>query len=144
MLLGIDPLLGPDLLSALRAMGHGDTIVLADANFPAQSNARRLVRLDGVSLQRALQAVLSVLPIDDFEPDPVVGMQTVGDPARVPEVLVNAQAVIDTLVTAAPRIARVERFAFYEQARAAFAVVATGERAFYGNLILRKGVVPPG
>jgi L-fucose mutarotase len=142
MLLGIDPLLGPECLAALRAMGHGDTLVLADANFPAQTNASRLVRLDGATLTQTLRAVLRLLPLDDFEPDPVVGMQVVGAPDVVPPVLASAQGVIDEQVPRPPRITRVERFAFYQLARGAFAVFATGERAFYGNLILRKGVIP--
>ena len=84
MLIGIDPLLGPDCLAVLRAMGHGDHLVLADANFPAASSARRLVRMDGAGMLQALGAVLSVLPIDDFEPEPLCSMQVVGDPSAVP------------------------------------------------------------
>jgi L-fucose mutarotase len=143
VLIGIDPLLGPDCLAILRAMGHGDTLVLADANFPAESHAQRLVRMPGVSMPAALGAVLSVLPVDDFDPEPLRGMLVVGDPARVPPVVADMQAVVDARVPGAPRIHGVERFAFYELARRAYAVVATGEREFYGNLIIRKGVLPP-
>jgi L-fucose mutarotase len=143
MLIGIDPLLGPECLAHLRAMGHGDHLVLADANFPAASNARRLVRMDGADLLAALRAVLSVLPIDDFEPDPLVGMQVVGDPQALPPIIGSMQHLVDRLVPGKPRIVLRERFAFYELARSAHAVIATSERAFYGNLILRKGVVPP-
>lgn len=143
MLIGIDPVLGPDCLAALRAMGHGDRVVLADANFPAESTARRLVRMDGVPMLRALRAVLSILPVDDFEPDAIVSMQVVGEPARVPEIVLEMQRLVDQRVPGAPRISSVPRFPFYELARSAFAVIATGERAFYGNLIIRKGVVPP-
>ena len=143
MLLGIDPLLGPECLSALRAMGHGDSLVLADANFPAESNARRLVRMDGAPLALALEAVLSVLPVDDFEPDALVRMQVVGKPELVPDIAREMQAIVDRKVPGSPRIAAVERHAFYELARRAYVVIATGERAFYGNLIVRKGVVPP-
>ena len=109
MLIGIDPLLGPDCLAALRAMGHGDTLLLADANFPAHSGASRLVRLDGVSIPRVLRAVLEVLPIDDFEPDPLVAMQVVGQPAARPAILEQMQALVDECVAARPRIALVER-----------------------------------
>src|SRR3954470_8022797 len=84
MLLGIDPLLGPECLATLRAMGHGDALVLADANYPASSSAQRLVRMDGASMLQALRAVLSVLPIDDFEPMPLVSMQVVAKPDMVP------------------------------------------------------------
>ncbi len=143
MLLGIDPLLGPDCLQVLRAMGHGDHLVLADANFPAASTARRLLRMDGAGMLRALGAVLSVLPIDDFEPDPLTSMQVVGDPSAVPAIVRDMQGVVDRAVPSKPRIVARERFAFYELARSAYAVIATSERAFYANLILRKGVVPP-
>jgi L-fucose mutarotase len=143
MLIGIDPLLGPECLAVLRAMGHGDHLVLADANFPAASNARRLIRMDGASMLEALTAVLSVLPIDDFEPEPLVSMQVVGDPTAEVAIVTEMQRVVDRSVPHRPIIVARERFAFYELARAAYAVIATSERAFYGNLILRKGVVPP-
>jgi L-fucose mutarotase len=143
VLIGIDPLLGPDCLAILRAMGHGDTLVLADAKYPAESHAQRLVRMPGVRLVDALAAVLSVLPVDDFDPEPLRSMLVVGNPSAVPPVVADMQAVVDARVAGAPRIHGVERFAFYELARRAYAVVATGEREFYGNLIVRKGVVPP-
>jgi len=143
MLIGIDPVLGPECLSVLRAMGHGDRIVLADANFPAESSARRLLRLDGVPMLRVLDAVLSVLPVDDFEPEALVSMQVVGEPTQIPKVVQEMQRLVDQRVAGAPRIASVARFPFYELAKSAYAVIATGERAFYANLIIRKGVVPP-
>lgn len=143
MLLGIDPLLGPDCLAVLRAMGHGDRVVLADANFPATSHARTLVRMDGAGMLRALGAVLSVLPIDDFEPAPLVCMQVVGAPETEVPIIADMQRLVDRVVPGAPRIVARERFTFYELARSAYAVIATSERAFYANLILRKGVVPP-
>jgi L-fucose mutarotase len=143
MLIGLDPLLGPDLLHALRAMGHGDTIVLADANFPASSVARRLIRADGADLPSLLAAVLSVLPIDQMEPEPAVGMEVVGDPARREPVHLDMERLLSRKAQPATQLRLIERHAFYERARAAFAVVATGERRFYGNLILRKGTVAP-
>jgi L-fucose mutarotase len=143
MLIGIDPLLGPECLAALRAMGHGDYLVLADANFPATSTARRVLRMDGADVLSALSAVLGVLPIDDFEPDPLVSMQVVGDPSAVPAIVRDMQSLVDRMVAGKPRIVARERFAFYELARSAYAIIATSERAFYANLILRKGVVPP-
>jgi L-fucose mutarotase len=143
VLIGIDPLLGPECLAALRAMGHGDTLVLADANFPAESHAKRVVRMDGTPVAVALSAILGVLPVDDFEPDALLRMQVVDDPALVPDVVFAMQAIVDERVPGAPRIGAVERHAFYELARRAYVVIATGERAFYGNLIVRKGVVPP-
>jgi len=143
MLIGIDPLLGPECLATLRAMGHGDCLVLADANYPASSTAQRLIRMDGASVLQALAAVLSVLPIDDFDPRPLLCMQVVGSPEQVPPIVREMQLLVDRVVPAAPRIASIERFAFYALAKTAYAVIATGERAFYANLILRKGVVPP-
>ena len=143
MLIGIDPVLGPDCLALLRAMGHGDEVVLADANFPAAATGRRVVRLDGVDVVRALDAVLSVLPVDDFEPDPLLAMRPVGEGDAWPAVLADMQGVVDRRTAGRFTLALLDRFAFYERARAAFGVIATGERRFYGNLIVRKGVVPP-
>lgn len=140
MLKGIDPLLGPELLMTLAAMGHGDEIVLGDANFPAASVAAshgRLLRME-CDAQAALRAVLSVLPLDEFEPHPALTMQAVGETAAVPPVVAEAAPIF-----AAEGVATValDRFAFYERARRAFAVVRTGERRPYGNFILRKGVI---
>ena len=144
MLIGVDPILGPECLALLRAMGHGDEVVLADANFPAAGMARRLARLDGVDAVRALDAVLSLLPVDDFEKDPLVGMRQVGEGPPAAPVIADMQRVVDRRTGGRFTIALVDRFAFYERARAAFGVIATGERRFYGNLIVRKGVIPPG
>jgi L-fucose mutarotase len=143
MLIGLNPLLSPDLLHALRAMGHGDTIVLADANFPAASVARRLIRADCSDLPSLLAAMLSVLPIDEMEPEPAVGMEVVGDPARREPVHLDMERLLSSKAQPPAPLTLIERHAFYDRARAAFAVVATGERRFYGNLILRKGVVAP-
>ena len=144
MLKTLDPLLGPDLLHALASMGHGDEIALVDANFPAARCAQRLIRLDGVDAARAMSAVLSVLPLDDFVATPLATMAVVGRPDEVPEAvgeftaLVRRAAGDERLAPAA-----LEREAFYERARAAFAVVQTGETRLYGNALLRKGVVRP-
>ena len=143
MLKGIDPLLSPDLLHALAAMGHGDEVVVADANFPAASLARRLLRLDGADAPRALRAILSVLPLDTFTPTPAAVMAVVGAPELVPEPVREFQALVETAAGHAVQFEVVERFAFYERSRAAFAVVATSERRPYGNIILTKGVIPP-
>ncbi len=142
MLKGLDPLLGPELLAALRAMGHGDEIVLADANFPAQALARRLVRVDGVDAPRMARAVLSILPLDDFAAAAAFRMAVVGAPAGEPEIVEDFRAMLIEAGHAGP-IEAIERFAFYDRARAAFAIVATGESRLYGNLILRKGVIRP-
>src|SRR5262245_60017962 len=143
MLKGLDPLLSPDLLHALAAMGHGDELVVADANFPAASVARRLVRLPGIDAPRALRAILSVLPLDTFAQTPAAVMAVVGNPETVPPPVREFQDVVDFAAGRPVRIESIERFAFYERAKAAFAVVATGEHRFYGNIIVVKGVIPP-
>jgi L-fucose mutarotase len=142
MLRGIDPILSPDLLKILRAMGHGDEVVIADANFPAESMASRLVRLDGLDAPRVVRAVLGVMPLDSFVNDPALSMAVVGDSSEMPPVVELFQAVIDEVADNPARIRPLERFAFYERARGAFAIVQTGERRLYGNLILKKGVLP--
>lgn len=141
MLKGLSPLLTPDLLHVLASMGHGDEIVLADANFPAATHARRLVSLHGVDAPAALDAVLSVLPLDDFVEHSAMTMQVVGVDPAVPEVVQRFDAIL--LCHGAAASSPVERFAFYERAAAAFAIVATGERRIYGNILLKKGVVRP-
>jgi L-fucose mutarotase len=141
MLRGIHPLLSPELLHALAAMGHGDRLAIVDANFPACSHARRLISLPGVDAPSVLAAILTVLPIDDFEPHPTAVMQVVGDPAVVPEAVREFTDLLSRNDLAPPT--RLERHAFYHASAEAFAVVQTGERRFYGNILLTKGVVPP-
>ena len=141
MLKDIDPLLGPDLLRVLAAMGHGDEVVIADANFPAEANARRLVRLDGVDATRAAQAILSVLPLDEYVEAPAAVMAVVGDPDAVLPIVDEFRRLAEAAHGAPVSFERVERLAFYERARQAYAIVATGERRPYGNLILTKGVL---
>lgn len=141
MLQGLSPLLSPDLLHVLASMGHGDEIVLADANFPAATHARRLVRLPGAPPPQVLEAVLSGLPLDDFVQHAAFTMQVMGDAAAVPEAVQDFTSVRQRAGHAAA--APMERFAFYERGAAAFAVVATGERRSYGNSLLKKGVVRP-
>jgi L-fucose mutarotase len=140
MLLGLDPVLTPDLLHALAAMGHGDRIVLVDANYPS-TRGRRTIPLSGVDAPRALRAVLSLLPIDTFVPDPAAVMQVVGKPEEVPDVVRLMNEVLKAH-GAAPAVG-LERHAFYAAAETAYAIVPTGERRFYGNIMLTKGVIPP-
>ena len=144
MLKGLNPLLNADLLHVLRSMGHGDDLVIVDANFPAASMGRRVVALDGVSATRALEAVLSVMPLDDFVDEPCACMRVVGDPDAVPEICTEFQELIDRAEGGRLRLAAIERFAFYERARQAFALVRTGETRLYGNVLLKMGVVRPG
>jgi L-fucose mutarotase len=144
MLKGVDPLLLPELLQMLASMGHGDEIAIVDANFPAASHAQRLVRLPGVSAPRALDAVLSVLPLDDFGGGSAFHMQVVDNASAKLEIFDEFRATIgrhDKL--AARTFGGLERHAFYGRAKAAYAIIATGEVRLYGNVLLVKGVVRP-
>jgi L-fucose mutarotase len=141
MLKNIDPLLNADLLQVLAAMGHGDDIALVDRNFPAASTARRLIRLDGVDAVSAGRAILSVFPLDSFVDHPVLRMQMVGKPDEVPPVQQDFQKIIDAAEGRPWPMGSLERFAFYEAARHAFAVVATNESRPYGCFLLKKGVI---
>src|SRR5512142_610426 len=141
MLRGIHPLLSPDLLHALASMGHGDRIAVVDANFPAFSHAKRLITLPGIDAPSVLEAILTVMPVDDFEPHPLSVMQVVGDAALIPETVRAFLAILARNDLPAP--ARLERQAFYRAAAEAFVIVQTGERRFYGNILVTKGVVPP-
>ena len=148
MLKSIDPLLNADVLYALRAMGHGDDLVICDTNFPADSVARQtvlgcLLRIDNVSAGRAARAVLSVMPLDSFVETPALRMEIVGKPAEVPPVQAEVQSEIDAAEGRAWPMGSIERFAFYERARKAYCVLATGEGRFYGCFIFKKGVIPP-
>lgn len=140
MLIGINALLTPDLLHALAAMGHGDSIALVDNNYPA-TRGRRTLDLAGANVVQTLRAVLTLLPLDSFIPHPAQVMQVVDKPDHVPPVMVEMNEVLAAGGNK-PAVG-VERFAFYAAAEQAYAIVRTGERRFYGNIILTKGVVPP-
>lgn len=142
MLKGIDPLISPDLIHALAQMGHGDTIVIADANFPSAALARqtvygRALRIDCDAV-RAVQAVLSLIPVDTFGENPVLTMQVVGDPDAVPEVVAEAAPLF---AAEGATSSAEERFAFYSTAGRAFVILATVETRIYANFIIRKGVI---
>lgn len=148
MLKGLDVRLNAEVLYVLRAMGHGDTLVLADTNFPADSIARattygELLRMDNLTSAQAAEAVLSVLPLDTFVDDFAARMEIVGSPAEVPPVQQEVQTAIDKAEGKPRPMVSIERFAFYEAAKEAYAVIQTGERRFYGCFIFRKGVIPP-
>ena len=148
MLKGIDPILNADVLFALRAMGHGDDLIIADTNFPSDSIARqtrfgRLLRLDNVTAARAARAVLSLYPLDTFVDDAAARMEIVDDPKRIPPVQTEVQDEIDIAEGKATSMISIERYAFYERAKSAYCVIQTGERRFYGCFAFRKGVVPP-
>jgi L-fucose mutarotase len=148
MLKNVDPLLNADVLYALRAMGHGDALILCDANFPADSVARqtvlgRLLRIDGVDSARAAQAILSVFPLDTFVEHAAQRMEVVDQPDEIPAVQAEVQREIDRALGRSSPMGSIERFAFYERARQSYCVIATGERRFYGCFVLQKGVIPP-
>jgi L-fucose mutarotase len=143
VLKGLDPLLGAELLYALASMGHGDELAVVDRNYPAASTARLLIRVDAADTVVAVRAILSVMPLDTFIPDPITRMEVVGDPATLPDV----QAEVLKCATAAEGrqvgFGSLERFEFYERSRNAFATVMTGEVRPYGCILLVKGVVGP-
>ena len=148
MLKGLDNRLNADVLYALRAMGHGDTLVLSDTNFPADSIAREtvlgsLLRMENLTCAQAAQAVLSVFPLDTFVDDFAGRMEVVGDPTRIEPVQAEVQLAIDAAEGRPRPMISVERFEFYDRARQAYAVIQTGERRFYGCFIFRKGVIAP-
>ena len=148
MLKGISPLLNADVLQALRAMGHGDDLIIADTNFPSDSIARqtrlgKLLRIDNVTAAEAAAAVLSVYPLDTFVDDAAGRMEIVGSPDEIPPVQQEVQKEIDKAEGKSWPMIPVERYAFYERAKQAYCVIQTGERRFYGCFAFRKGVVPP-
>lgn len=148
MLKGIDNRLNADVLAVLRAMGHGDVLIVADTNFPSDSVARatvtgRLLRMENLSAAQAVNAILSVLPLDTFVEDFAGRMEMVGAPAEVPPVQAEVQAEIDRAEGRPRPMVGIERFAFYDMARASYAVIQTGERRFYGCFMFRKGVIAP-
>ncbi|MGA7675028.1 MAG: L-fucose mutarotase [Rhizomicrobium sp.] len=144
MLRGISPLLSPDLLAGLCRMGHGDEIVLADAHFPGETVNSRVIRADGLKIPALIEAILPLMALDTYVPDPIVMMAAVPGDTLDENVLAAYRAAIDRHASAAPPTGFIDRFKFYERAKAAFAVVMTGETAKYGNIILKKGVTPIG
>jgi L-fucose mutarotase len=148
MLKGIDNRLNADVLRCLRAMGHGDVLIVADSNFPSDSVARatvtgQLLRMENLTAAEATRAILSVLPLDTFVDD-FAGRMEVGDkPAEIAPVQAEVQAEIDRAEGRPRPMISIERFAFYDMARDSYAVIQTGERRFYGCFMFRKGVVPP-
>ena len=148
MLKGLDPQLNADVLHCLRAMGHGDALVISDTNFPADSVARetvvgKLLRMENLTCAEAIGSILSVLPLDTFVEDFAMRMEVVDQPDELPDVQLEVQAQIDQAEGRHRPMVSVERFAFYDLARKSYAVIQTGERRFYGCFVLRKGVIGP-
>ena len=145
---GIDNRLNADVLRVLRAMGHGDVLIVADTNFPSDSVARatvtgELLRMENLTCAEAVNAILSVLPLDTFVDDFAGRMEVVGNPLEIPAVQQEVQAEIDRAEGKPRPMIGIERFAFYDMARQSYAVIQTGERRFYGCFMFRKGVIPP-
>lgn len=148
MLKNISPLLNADVLYALRAMGHGDDLVISDTNFPSDSVARetkigKLLRIDNTTAAEAIRAILSVMPLDSFVDYPALRMEVVGAPKDIPNVQQEVQKEIDRAEKKSMPMGTVERMAFYEQAKKSYCVIQTGETRFYGCFIFKKGVIPP-
>ncbi len=148
MLKNLNPLLTPELLYVLRAMGHGDELVLTDCNFPSEAIASQtthgsLIRLDGNTISEAADAILSVCPLDSFVDFPVLRMEVVGNPNEVLEVHEDLKKSVDKFSDRNWPMGSIERMAFYERAKQAYAVVSTSERRPYGCFVLVKGVIGP-
>ena len=141
MLKTIPSVISPELMFVLMKMGHGDEIVLADGNFPADSTAQRIVRADGHGVVELLDAILQFFPLDNFVSSPAFVMEPVGSPETLPVIWNAFEQTMKHHEPNKIELQHVERFAFYEQAKNAYAIVATSESALYANLILKKGVV---
>jgi L-fucose mutarotase len=142
MLKNIPPILGPELLFTLRAMGHGDEIAIVDANYPAESSGLTVIRLDGLNATEVLDAVLTVMPLDTYVDDQAFGMEVVGDHKKREA---THKEFDKTIKKHEPdmKLSMLERFAFYDRVEGAYAIVQTGERRLYGNVLLKKGVIRP-
>ncbi|MDR2052351.1 MAG: L-fucose mutarotase [Treponema sp.] len=142
MVIGVNPVISPELLDVLFRMGHGDEIVLADAFFPGDSFNSRVIRADGIRVPALLEGILALINLDSYVPHPVVMMAAASGDTLDMAVETSYRAVIDRLWPGTPPTERIERFAFYERTKTAYAVVMTGETVKYGNIILKKGVIP--
>ena len=140
MLQGISPLISPELLKILCEMGHGEEIVLGDANFPAGTVGRRVIRADGIGTTELLEAILPLFPLDQYDPSNFVLMRVPEEEGITPEIWQQYRGVLNRYEPQA-KMEHIERFAYYERAKKAYCVVATGETAIYANILLKKGVV---
>ena len=142
MLKGIHPAISPELLKVLAEMGHGDELVLSDAHFPAHSIHSKVIRADGIGVATLLEGISALFEFDQYVEAPLAMMQAVPDDTLDPSVEERYLGAIKKVNGVAPKVERVERFAFYDRAKTAYAVVITGELAKYGNIIIKKGVTP--
>ena len=143
MLINIDPILSPDVLSTLREMGHGDKLILCDSNFPAYSNNSRVHRMDGVDAARAAKAILTVFPLDSFIESPIQRMEIDGNPEEINEVHQELMEVTKKIAGEHWKVSSIERFKFYEDAMKAVERITTNETRPFGCFIFTKGVVKP-
>ena len=142
MLKGISPLISPELLAVLHRMGHGDEIVLADAHFPGETYGQRVLRADGLKIPALLDAILPLFILDSYVESPLIMMAAAAGDQLDPAVETAYRKPVDKHWPKTPPIQRIERFAFYERTKQAYAVLMTGETVKYGNIILKKGVTP--
>ena len=142
MLKNIPPILGPELLYTLRAMGHGDEIAIVDANYPGDSAGPTLIRMDGLTASDELGAVLTLMPLDTFVDEQAIGMEVVGDPKKREQTHKDFDKIVKQHEPEM-KLTLLERFAFYDRVEGAYAIVQTGERRLYGNILLKKGVIRP-
>ena len=144
MLKGISPLISPELLKALAEMGHGDELVIADGNFPCHSVGKEaiVIRADGHGVPEILDAILKLIPLDTYTDKPVALMEVVkGDTCGTPEIWQTYEEILSKYEPDHHDIDYTERFAFYERAKGTYLIIATGEKAIYANILLKKGVV---
>ncbi|MDR2303108.1 MAG: L-fucose mutarotase [Treponema sp.] len=142
MLIGIDPVISPELLDALFRMGHGDELVLADAFFPGDSCNSRVIRADGIRIPALLEGILKLINLDYAVPHPVIMMAPHGSDTLDPSVETSYRAIVDRIWPGTSGTEFIDRFEFYERTKKAYAVLMTGETVKYGNIILKKGVIP--
>jgi L-fucose mutarotase len=142
MLIGISPLISPDLLAVLDRMGHGDEIVLADAHFPGDTLGKRVLRADGLKIPDLLDALLPLFILDTYVASPLIMMNPESGDQLDPAVEASYRQAVDKHWPMTPPIQRIDRFKFYDRTKQAFAILMTGETSKYGNIILKKGVTP--
>ena len=142
MLKGISPLICPELLKVLSEMGHGDEIIIADAHFPGHTVGPRVIRADGLKIPALLDAILPLFELDAYVDAPLVMMAAVPGDKLDPQVEASYRAAVDRHAPDTAAISHIDRFAFYDRARQAYAIVMSGDTAKYGNIILKKGVTP--
>ncbi|RCW60340.1 MULTISPECIES: L-fucose mutarotase [Halanaerobium] len=142
MLKGISKIISPELIKILMEMGHGDEIVIADGNFPAESKGQRVVRLDGHKVPEVLSAILKLFPLDSYVDNPVILMETtVKDKDLKPQIWDKYNKIVNNNSNDKIEFKQIDRFDFYKRAEKAYAVIATGEMALYANIILKKGII---